>query len=178
VGGQGEQVAVRLPGSSRRLSDGSPQGIAGEVYGTIVVMGALAAGAHGGTIRSGELAGIVAGTAIVLWIAHVYAHSLAETISRGRRLDRAEVVSVARREVAMLLAAVLPVGALLLGALGILQDSTAGWLAMGFGLATLAIAGFQYATVERLGFLASALTIAVNLALGLVIVGLKAGLGH
>ncbi len=78
----------------------------------------------------------------------------------------------------MLLAAVPPVGALLLGALGILEDSTAGWLAMGFGLATLAVAGFQYATVERLGFLASALTIAINLALGLVIVGLKAGLGH
>ena len=78
----------------------------------------------------------------------------------------------------MLLAAAPPLGALLLGALGILADSTAGWLAMGFGLATLAVAGFQYATVERLGFLASAVTIAVNLALGLAIVGLKAGLGH
>ncbi len=166
------------PGSSRRLRDRSSQGIAGEVYGTIVVMGALAAGAHGGEIRSRELAGIVAGTAIVLWIAHVYAHSLAETISRGRRLDRAEVVSVARREIAMLLAAVPPIGALLLGALGILEDSTAGWLAMALGLAVLAIAGVQYATVERLGFLASALTILVNIALGLVIVGLKAGLGH
>ena len=141
-------------------------------------MGALAAGAHGGEIRSRELAGIVAGTVVVLWIAHVYSHSLAETISRGRRLDRAEVLSVARRELAMLLAAVPPVGALMLGAAGILEDSTAGWLAMGFGLAVLAIAGVQYATVERLGFLASALTILVNIALGLVIVGLKAGLGH
>ena len=169
---------MRTPGSSRRLRDRSSQGIAGEVYGTIVVMGALAAGAHGGEIRARELAGIVAGTAIVLWIAHVYAHSLAETISRGRRLDRAEVLSVARRELAMLLAAVPPVGALMLGAAGILKDSTAGWLAMAFGLVTLAIAGVQYATVERLGFLASALTILINIALGLVIVGLKAGLGH
>jgi hypothetical protein len=141
-------------------------------------MGALAAGAHGGPIRSRELAGIVAGTAIVLWIAHVYAHSLAETISRGRRLDRAELRSVARRELGMLLAAVAPVGALVLGALGILQDSTAAWLAMAFGLATLVAAGVLYATVERLGLVASALTIAVNLGLGLVIVGLKAGLGH
>ena len=156
----------------------SPQRIAGEVYGTIVVMGALAAGAHGGTVRSRELAGIVAGTAIVLWIAHVYAHSLAETISRGRRLDGAELRSVARRELGMLLAAVAPVGALVLGAFGILEDSTAAWLAMGFGLVTLAAAGVQYATAEHLGFLASALTVGVNLALGLVIVGLKAGLGH
>ena len=156
----------------------SPQRIAGAVYGTIVVMGALAAGAHGGTIRARELAGIVAGTAIVLWVAHVYAHSLAETISLGRRLDGGELRSVAKRELGMLLAAVPPVGALVLGALGILEDSTAGWLAMGFGLATLAAAGVLYATVERLGFVASALTIAVNLALGLVIVGLKAGIGH
>jgi hypothetical protein len=156
----------------------SPQRIAGEVYGTIVVMGALAAGAHGGAIRSRELAGIVAGTAIVLWIAHVYAHSLAETISRGRRLDVAELRSVARRELGMLLAAVLPVGALVLGAFGILADSTAAWLAMGFGLLTLVVAGVQYATVERLGLVASLLTVGINLALGLVIVGLKAGLGH
>ena len=166
------------PGSSRRLRDRSSQGIAGEVYGTIVVMGALAAGAHGGEIRSRELAGIVAGTAIVLWIAHVYAHSLAETISRGRRLDRAEVVSVARREIAMLLAAVATHWGAPARGLGILEDSTAGWLAMALGLAALAVAGVQYATVERLGFLASALTIVVNIALGLVIVGLKAGLGH
>lgn len=169
---------MSTPGSTRRQRDRSPQRIAGTVYGTIVVMGALAAGAHGGTVRSRELAGIVAGTAIVLWIAHVYSHSLAETISRGRRLDRAELTSVARREIGMLLAAVAPVGALVLGALGILQDSTAAWLAMGFGLAALVAAGVMYATVERLGLVASALTIAVNLGLGLVIVGLKAGLGH
>jgi hypothetical protein len=156
----------------------SPQRIAGEVYGTIVVMGALAAGAHGGMIRSRELAGIVAGTAIVLWVAHVYAHSLADSISRGRRLDAAELRSVGRRELGMLLAAVLPVGALVLGAFGILADSTAVWLAMGFGLLTLVVAGVQYATVERLGLVASLLTVGVNLALGLVIVGLKAGLGH
>ena len=141
-------------------------------------MGALAAGAHGGEIRARELAGIVAGTALVLWVAHVYAHSLAETISRGRRLDAAELRSVGRRELGMLLAAVAPVGALLLGAFGILSDSTAAWLAMGCGLVTLAVAGVQYATVERLGLVASLLTIGVNLAFGLVIVGLKAGLGH
>ena len=49
---------------------------------------------------------------------------------------------------------------------------------MACGLATLVVAGVLYATIERLGLVASALTIAVNLGLGLVIVGLKAGLGH
>jgi hypothetical protein len=163
---------LRLPG------DRSPQRIAGAVYGTIVVMGALAAGAHGGPILAGELAGVVAVTAVVFWIAHVYAHSLGETISANRRLDRAELLSVARRELAMPLAAVAPVGALLLGAAGIVKDATAGWLAMGCGLVALAVAGIAYARVERLGLFASAATVAVNLALGLVIVGLKAGLVH
>lgn len=152
--------------------------IAGTVYGTIVVMGALAAGAQGGITNAWELAGIVAGTVIVLWIAHVYSHALAETIARDRRLDRAELVSVARRELAIPLAAVGPVAALVLGAVGVLQESTAGWLAMGLGLVTLAVAGIRYAGVERLGPLATTLTVAVNVALGLLIVGLKAGLAH
>lgn len=156
----------------------SPERISGTVYGTIVVMGALAAGSHGGITDAAELAGIVAGTVIVLWIAHVYSDSLAETISRGRRLDRAELVSVARRELAMPLAAVAPVAALLLGATGIFRESTAAWLAMGFGLATLAGAGVRYASVERLRPLGWAMSVAVNLALGLLIVGLKAGLAH
>jgi hypothetical protein len=155
-----------------------PQMIAGAVYGTIVTMGAIAAGAQGDTISDGEVAGIVAGTVIVLWIAHVYSHSLAETIVRGRRLDRAELTSVARRELAMPIAAVAPVASLALGAVGVLSDSAAGWLAMGCGLATLALAGIRYAAVERLGLLPTAFTVAVNLALGLVIVGLKAGLSH
>lgn len=162
----------------RGVRDESPQRIAGAVYGTIVAMGALAAGAHGGTVRAAELAGIVAGTVIVLWMSHVYAHSLAETIARDRRLDRAELASVAKRELAMPLAGVAPVAALVLGAVGILEDSTAGWVAMGCGLAALAVAGVAYAKAERLGLVASAATVAVNLALGLLIVGLKAGLGH
>ena len=155
----------------------SPAQIAGTVYGTIVVMGAIAAGAEG-TVNAGKLAGIVAGTVLVLWIAHVYSHALAETISLGRRLDRREVASVARRELAIPLAAVAPVSALALGALGILRETTAGWLAMGFGLATLLVQGVRYARVERLSPLGTVVTAAINVGLGLLIVALKAGLAH
>ena len=141
-------------------------------------MGALAAGAHGGGIRALELAGIVAGTVIVLWLSHVYAHSLGETIRLDRRLDRVELVSVARRELAIPLAAVAPIGALMLGAVGVLEDSTAGWLAVALGLVALAVAGLLYARAERLGFVGSAAVIGVNLCLGLLLVALKAGLAH
>jgi hypothetical protein len=160
-----------------RVVFGSRDTIAGTVYGTIVVMGAIAAGA-GSDPRPGRLAGIVAGTVLVLWIAHVYAHALGETIQLGRRLDSAELLSVARRELAIALAGVAPVGALVLGELGVLKPRTAGWVAMGFGLATLLIQGIRYAGVERLSRLGTAVTVGINLGLGLLIVGLKAGLGH
>ncbi len=160
-----------------RVVVGSRDTIAGTVYGTIVVMGAIAAGS-GGAANAGQLAGIAAGTVLVLWIAHVYADALAETISLGRRLDRAEFVSVARRELAIPLAAAAPVTALVLGAVGLLRESTALWLAMGFGLTTLLVQGIGYARVERLSRLGTTVTVGINLALGLLIVGLKAGLGH
>jgi hypothetical protein len=160
-----------------RIVFGSRETIAGTVYGTIVVMGAIAAGSQMNP-DAGRLAATVAATVLVLWIAHVYSHALAETIRLGRRLDTAEVASVAGRELPIPLAAAAPVTALVLGALDVLRESMAVWLAMGFGLATLAVEGVRYAGVERLGPLPTAVTVAVNLALGLAIVGLKAALGH
>ena len=160
-----------------RVVFGSRDSIAGTVYGTIVVMGALAAGATTDP-RPGKLAGAVAATVVVLWIAHVYSHALAETVRIGRRLDWTELASVAHRELAIVLAGVAPVTALVLGELGVLRATTAGWLAMGFGLATLLFQGVRYARVERLSGLGTAVSVGTNLALGLLIVVLKAGLGH
>jgi hypothetical protein len=160
-----------------RVVFGSRDSIAGTVYGTIVVMGAIAAASGEGT-DAGRLAAAVAATVVVLWIAHVYAHALGETVKLGRRLDLAELASVARRELSIALAGVAPVTALVLGSLGVLRESTAGWLAMAFGLATLLIQGIRYAGVERLSRLGTAVTVGINLGLGLLIVGLKAGLGH
>jgi hypothetical protein len=160
-----------------RIRDTPAERIAGAVYGTIVVMGAIAAGAAD-EIQAGELAGIVAATVIVLWVAHVYSDALGETVARGRRLDVRELADVARRELSIPLAAVMPVGTLLLGAGGVLRETTAGWLAMGFGLATLAFAGLQYASVEGFGRLPTAVAVGVNVMLGLAIVGLKAAVAH
>ena len=162
----------------RHLVFGTPDRIAGTVYGTIVVMAAIAAAASHGEPDAAVLAGTVATTVLVFWVAHVYSHALAETIALDRKLDRAEIMSIARRELAIPLAAVAPVAVLVLGALGVFRDSTAAWIAMLFGLATLALQGFRYAGVERLSGLGAAVSVAVNVGLGLVIIGLKAGLGH
>ena len=110
-------------GRLKRLIFGSTGGIAGTVYGTIVVMATVAAGSRGAETDAGALAAIVGVTVLVLWFAHVYSHTLAESLERGRRLDRAELVSVARRELAIVAAAVAPVAALVLAALGIVSTS-------------------------------------------------------
>jgi hypothetical protein len=161
----------------KRIVFGTPDSIASTVYGTIVVMAAVTAGS-GADVDAGRLAVIVSSSVLVLWLAHVYSDALAETIQRGQRLDTAELFSVTRREIAIPLAAVGPVGALVLGALGILEDSTAGWCALLIGLAVLGVQGFRYAGAESLRGVAVLISVAFNLALGLVIVGLKAGVAH
>jgi hypothetical protein len=171
------RVEATPRGPVHRLVFGTPTSIAGTVYGTIVVMGAITAGAHADA-NPWRLGGIVAGTVVVLWIAHVYSHGLGESIALGRRLDRPEFLSVARRELAIPLAAVAPVAALALGGLGVLRESRSIWLAMLIGLATLAVQGFRYAGLEGLGRTATAASVALNLTFGLVIVALKVLVGH
>ena len=161
----------------RRIVLGTEGGIAGTVYGTIVVMGAITAGAEG-VADPWRLAVVVVVTVLVLWIAHVYAHGLGEAIERGHRLDRAEFTSIARRELAIPLAAVAPAAALVLGSLGVFEEATAIWIAVLIGLATLVVNGFRYAGLEGLGPLQTAASVALNLALGLVIVALKVFLAH
>jgi hypothetical protein len=162
----------------RRLLFGSPESMAGTVYGTIVVLATLAAGSAGEQPGAWELAIIVSVTVLVLWIAHFYSHALAESLERGRRLDRAELVSVARRELAIPGAALVPVGVLALGALGVLAERTAVWIAMGIGVATLAVEGARFAALERVGRGMRVVVVALNILLGLSIVALKALVAH
>lgn len=157
---------------------GSAGSIAGTVYGTIIVMATLTAGSNAGLTDAWRLSVIVAATVLVLWIAHVYAHALAESLERRRRLDRRELTSVARRELAIPAAAVAPVAALVLGASGVLEERTAVWLALGIGVVTLGVQGARYAAVEQLGRGATRVAIALNVFLGLVIVALEALLAH
>ena len=167
-----------MNGIFRRLLLGSPSTIAGTVYGTIVVMAALTAGAPSFEDEPWRLLAVVVFTALIFWVAHVYAGGLGESIALGRRLDLPELVSIGRREVSILLAVVLPALSLLLGALRVLGDAAAVWLALGVCVATLAAQGLRYARLERLGRAATAWTIAVNLALGLAIVAVKVALAH
>jgi hypothetical protein len=162
----------------RRLLLGSADTIAGTVYGTIVVMAALTAGGPAFEDEPWRLVVIVAATALIFWFAHVYADGLGESIGLGRRLDLPEVGAIARRELSILLAGVLPTLALVLGALDVIGHKSAVWLAVGVATATLAAQGVRYARVEKLSRGGEVLTISVNLGLGLGLVLLKVLLAH
>jgi hypothetical protein len=68
--------------------------------------------------------------------------------------------------------------ALLLGSVGILSERTSLWLAFALGLCVLGVEGIVFARTERLGLVASVVVVALNLALGVVLVALKLLLSH
>jgi hypothetical protein len=67
---------------------------------------------------------------------------------------------------------------LLLGALGLVQESTDIWIAFGVGLAALAVQGARYARIEHLGTGGTAVVVVANVALGGIVVALKVLISH
>lgn len=164
------------PGSPAELIFGTGSGIASTVYGTITAMATVTA--FGNEKHPWRLAVLVASTALVIWIAHLYAHGLSESISLRRPLRPVTLASIARREFGIVLAAVLPTTMLVLGAIGLLREKSAVWLALGIGLATLTVEGARYARLEGLGLTGTVAAIAANVFLGLLVVALKVALSH
>jgi hypothetical protein len=165
-------------GKLRRFVLGERRTIAGTVYGTIIVLSVLSVGARSFEHRLWQLDALVAVSAIVLWVAHVYSHGLGESLSRRRRLTIGELREIARHEYAIVLAAALPVGAITLGAIGLIDDHAAVRTALGLGIITLAAQGVRYARLERLSTVGTFVTVTVNLALGLTIVAMEVFVAH
>jgi len=168
-GGRARAAALLIFGSGR--------GISSTVYGTLVVMATITVG-YASQSHPWKLAIVVSSTALVLWVAHLYAHGLAESIVEHRRLKRWEFAAIARREVGILLAAAIPCLALLLGAVGVTRETRAVWLALGIGLLTLAVEGVRYARLEGFGRGGTLLAVGANLALGSSVVLLKVLVAH
>jgi hypothetical protein len=152
--------------------------LGGFIYGTILVLAVVVAGSKAYPHSAGNIAVLVVVTAIVFWVAHVYAHVLGHSVADDRHLSYASLRAVARREWSLVEAAVPPAVALSLGALGVISTQTAVWAALALGLIVLAAEGVVVARIERLGWLGTAGVVAANVALGLVIVGLKLLVGH
>jgi hypothetical protein len=152
--------------------------LGGFIYGTIVVLAVLVAGAKAYPHDVGHIAALVAVTSVVFWLAHVYAHSLGQSVATDEHLSLADLRHIARREGSLVEAALPPLGALMLGAFGLLSTRAAVWLAFSLGLAVLAVEGVVFARVERLGPLGTLAIVTANLALGVLLVGLKLFVSH
>jgi hypothetical protein len=157
---------------------GSRDTIAGTVYGAIVVLSVLTAGAPAFEHGNWHLLAVLGVTVLVFWTAHVYTHVIGESLQEGHRLERRQVIAIARRELAIPLAAVLPMTMVGLGVVGAIGASTALWLAAGISVATLTIQGIRYARLERLSRTGTIVSVAINLSLGLALVVLKVVVTH
>jgi hypothetical protein len=124
-----------------------------------------------------KLAITVAAAVFVLWLAHVYAHTLGEAVAEGRQ-KLFDMGAVARRELGIVLAAALPIVALLLGAIGVFRETSAVWVALGIGLFTLGAEGVRFARIEGLGPGGTLVATGLNVALGLFVVALKIVVAH
>ena len=148
--------------------------LGGFIYGTIVVLAVVVAGARAYPHGAGHVAGLVAVTSVALWLAHVYAHGLAHSVGRDQHLSFAEL----RHEGSIVEAALPPLAALVLGSVGVISARTAVWAAIGLGLGVLAAQGVTVARVERLGRLGTLGVVAANVSFGVLLVGLKLVVTH
>jgi hypothetical protein len=162
----------------KRFLLGDRDTISGTVYGTIIVMSVLAAGAKAYQHNLWRLVVLAGGSVVVLWLAHVYSDALGESLKTGRRATINELSSIARREYSIVGAAILPLVAVGLGAAGVLAQRTAVQLALWLGVVTLTAQGIRYAQLERLSRSATLVTVTLNLAIGLAIVALEVLIAH
>jgi hypothetical protein len=152
--------------------------LGGFIYGTILVLAVIVAGAKAFEHEAGHIAGLVAVTVVVFWLAHVYADALAHAVAYDQHLSLADLRRIAHREASMLEAAVPSLVALLLGAVGVISTTLAVWVAFGLGLVVLCAQGITFARVEHMGRLGTLAVVAANLGLGVALVGLKLLVSH
>jgi hypothetical protein len=152
--------------------------LGGFIYGTILSLAVLVGGAKAYPENAWKIVVLLAVTAVVFWLAHVYAHSLAHVVSEDRHLSVAELRQIGRHESSIIEAAIPPVAAMLLAVFGLISTRAAAWIAYGLGLGVLTASGLVFARVERLGPLATLVVIGLNVALGVALVGLKLFVTH
>jgi presenilin-like A22 family membrane protease len=165
-------------GRAKTAPEREPADYAGAIYGSLLAASVVAGTSPGKdppTPR--ELIALLLSTGVVFWLAHVYAEVVGHR-APGSALTAKDIRLAAAQEWPIVQAAVPPAVAVGVGALFGLSDSLAAWFALLVALVgqmawALYVAAKARAT--RMGMLVAG---AVNLALGLLIVLLKASLAH
>jgi hypothetical protein len=151
---------------------------AGAIYGSLLVASVVAGTSPArGAAEPWELATLLVATGVVFWLAHVYAHLVGTSNAIGW-MGWENICRVARREWPIAGAVIPPAAAALVGLVVGLTDSTGAWLALGVAVAGQTGWAVAAAVTAGAGRRVVAASLAVNLALGLTIVVLKALLTH
>ena len=162
------------PPRPRPLAAHTSGGATEGIYGLVLALSVIAVSWYYGRADAGRVGLSVLGTAVVFWLAHVYAYVLGRDMSRKRRVTRAEVVQ-SLRENFSLIEVVIPLLLVLgLGEIHVIADTAAIVAATVLGTAELAAAGGYAAArhgASRGGVIAAA---AVGMGVGLIVVLLKA----
>jgi hypothetical protein len=143
------------------------------IYGTVLAIALIAAYSAEESLDPLLIATALIVTLGVFWLAHSQAELLAMRYAVGHRLSRAERRAHLRHGWPMVEAGFPPAGALLLGGVGLVSDDTSVTLALGTGVAELAAWGVAIGWRERLGPARTIGVTAINVGLGLAVVGLK-----
>jgi hypothetical protein len=146
-------------------------------YGTVLVLAALPAIGIS-DVGSGVGWELMTGVAVATYVAHAYAEVVGDHVRHGSALDRRQVAHALRDGVPILLAAVVPALVLGLGALGVLADDVALWLAVAVAVLQLvALGAFVGWTVASRSWQRWSYGVAAGV-IGLVVVALKLSLSH
>ncbi len=158
-------------GSLRWLLPGvSPSGdAASAIYGTILAASLLIA-IDGGPMQI--VLGMVA-TAVVFWLAHAHVGLIRGVVREQHHVTGDDVRRTLRQEWPLAQASLSPAAPMLLAWLGLVSVDTARLLGVAICLLGLLAWGIVISRAAELGRRGTALTVGINLGLGLVIVILK-----
>jgi hypothetical protein len=145
--------------------------IAGAIYGLILATSVIAVSGRYDPDDAGVTAVTVVVTATVFWLAHVYAGVLA--VGHRGRPTWAEVRGILNEEWPLVQAGILPTAILLAGPLGVLPDHRAHDAAVAACLVELGATGFLVARASGARGFAAAVSGAIALSFGVVVIVLK-----
>lgn len=145
---------------------------AGAIYGTIVSMAVIATSAKDPSLGPVLIAFWAAVTALIFWLAHVYADIVAQGYTRPRQAG-AVARHALRREWPLVQGAMIPSAAMLLTVVTPMNTDSATWVAMGAGVVVLFATGLLIGARDDMSWRRRIVIGTINASFGMVIVGLK-----
>lgn len=143
------------------------------IYGLILAVSVITVSREYEANNAGTIAVTVIVTAVVFWLAHVYARILARSMRGDSWPTRSEAREVLRHDWPLVEVTIPLVGVLLLGAVDILGDTTAVLLAVLAALLELGTSGAYAARSSGAGVPMTVVSALVAVALGGAVVLLK-----